>query len=96
MTVGTYVEKYRIWKIRSFQWRDELSLTKKLALALGMACVTGPAGPGQDSWASARAHHRSEPRSSGPSGGHARPWFGALSMLLYLAIGGLRRSLVPG
>jgi biotin transport system substrate-specific component len=87
MAIGTYVERYRTWRIEAFAWRDELSVTKKVALALGMACATGLL-------AQARIYLDFTPvpitgQNLGvlASGVMLGPWFGALSMLFYLAIG---------
>ena len=87
MAIGTYVERYRTWRIDAFTWRDELSVTKKVALALGMACVTGLL-------AQARIYLDFTPvpitgQNIGvlASGVMLGPWFAALSMLFYLAIG---------
>jgi biotin transport system substrate-specific component len=87
MAIGTYVERYQTWRIDAFTWRDELSITKKVALALGMACMTGLL-------AQARIYLDFTPvpitgQNLGvlASGVMLGPWFGALSMLFYLAIG---------
>ena len=87
MAIGTYVERYRTWRIDAFTWRDELSVTKKVALALGMACVTGLL-------AQARIYLDFTPvpitgQNLGvlASGVMLGPWFAALSMLLYIGIG---------
>ena len=87
MAIGMYVERYRTWRIDAFTWRDELSVTKKVALALGMACVTGLL-------AQARIYLDFTPvpitgQNLGvlASGVMLGPWFAALSMLFYLAIG---------
>jgi len=87
MAIGTYVERYRTWRIEAFTWRDELSVSKKVALALGMACVTGLL-------AQARIYLDFTPvpitgQNLGvlASGVMLGPWFGALSMLLYISIG---------
>jgi biotin transport system substrate-specific component len=87
MAIGAYVERYRTWRIDAFAWRDELSVTKKVALALGMACITGLL-------AQARIYLDFTPvpitgQNLGvlASGVMLGPWFGALSMLLYLGIG---------
>ena len=40
MAVNT-LERWRIARYSAFRWRYELSLTQKMALAVGMACVTG-------------------------------------------------------
>jgi biotin transport system substrate-specific component len=87
MTVGTYVEKYRIWRYEAFQWRDELSLTKKLALALGMACVTGLLAQVRIPLGFTPVPITGQNLGVLASGVMLGPWFGALSMLLYLAIG---------
>lgn len=36
-----YIERYRAWWLRVFTWRESLPIAKILALALGMACLTG-------------------------------------------------------
>ena len=41
MAVATYAEKYRSWRYGAFRWCHELSTAQRIALALGMACVTG-------------------------------------------------------
>jgi len=35
------LERWRMARYSAYRWRYELSLTKKIALSLGMACVTG-------------------------------------------------------
>jgi biotin transport system substrate-specific component len=40
MAVNT-VDRVRMMRYNAFQWRFELSVAKKIAMALGMACVTG-------------------------------------------------------
>jgi biotin transport system substrate-specific component len=37
----TYVERYRVARYNVFKWRYELSIVKKIGLALGMAVLTG-------------------------------------------------------
>jgi biotin transport system substrate-specific component len=87
MTVGTYVERYRTWRYEAFQWRDELSVTKKLALALGMACVTGLLAQIRIPLGFTPVPITGQNLGVLASGVMLGPWFGALSMLLYLAIG---------
>jgi biotin transport system substrate-specific component len=87
MTVGTYVERYRTWRYEAFQWRDELSMTKKLALALGMACVTGLLAQIRIPLGFTPVPITGQNLGVLASGVMLGPWFGALSMLLYLAIG---------
>ena len=41
MAVSTYVDRYKGWRYGAFRWRYELSATRKIGLALGMACVIG-------------------------------------------------------
>ena len=36
-----YLERYRIFWLDAYKWRVELSLLKKIALAVGFACLTG-------------------------------------------------------
>jgi biotin transport system substrate-specific component len=87
MAVGTYVERYRTWRYEAFQWRDELSVTKKLALALGMACVTGLLAQIRIPLGFTPVPITGQNLGVLASGVMLGPWFGALSMLLYLAIG---------
>jgi biotin transport system substrate-specific component len=87
MAVSTYVERYRTWRYEAFQWRDELSVTKKLALALGMACVTGLLAQLRIPLGFTPVPITGQNVGVLASGVMLGPWFGALSMLLYLAIG---------
>jgi biotin transport system substrate-specific component len=87
MVVGTYVERYRTWRIDAFAWRNELSVTKKVALALGMACVTGLLAQARIQLGFTPVPITGQNLGVLASGVMLGPWFAALSMLLYLAIG---------
>jgi biotin transport system substrate-specific component len=41
MATSAYVDRYRYWRYSAFRWRTDLSIAQKVALALGMACITG-------------------------------------------------------
>ena len=41
MAVSAYAERYRSWRWQAFRWRHELSTVQKIGLALGMAGITG-------------------------------------------------------
>jgi len=41
MATSAYVDRYRYWRHTAFRWRTDLSVAQKVALALGMACLTG-------------------------------------------------------
>ena len=41
MAISAYAERYRSWRWRAFRWCHELSTVQKIGLALGMAGVTG-------------------------------------------------------
>jgi biotin transport system substrate-specific component len=41
MATSAYVDRYRYWRYSAFRWRTDLSVAQKVALALGMACLTG-------------------------------------------------------
>ena len=87
MAIGTYVERYRTWRFEAFQWRDELSVTKKVALALGMACVTGLLAQARITLGFTPVPITGQNLGVLASGVMLGSWFGALSMLFYLAIG---------
>jgi len=87
MAVDTYVERYRTWRYEAFQWRDELSVTKKVALALGMACVTGLLAQVRVPLGFTPVPITGQNLGVLASGVMLGPWFGALGMILYLAIG---------
>jgi len=87
MAVGTYVEKYRTWRYDAFVWRDELSVTKKIALAVGIACVTGLLAQVRIPLAFTPVPITGQNVGVLASGVMLGPWFGALSMLFYIAIG---------
>jgi biotin transport system substrate-specific component len=87
MAVGTYVERYRTWRIDAFAWRNELSVTKKVALALGMACVTGLLAQARIQLGFTPVPITGQNLGVLASGIMLGPWFGALSMLLYIGIG---------
>ena len=87
MAIGTYVERYRTWRIDAFTWRDELSVTKKVALALGMACVTGLLAQARIPLGFTPVPITGQNFAVLASGVMLGPWFAALSMLLYIGIG---------
>jgi len=87
MAIGTYVERYRTWRFEAFQWRDELSVTKKVALALGMACVTGLLAQARIPLGFTPVPITGQNLGVMASGVMLGSGFGALSMLFYLAIG---------
>ncbi|MBN2098458.1 MAG: biotin transporter BioY [Dehalococcoidia bacterium] len=87
MAIGTYVERYRNWRYEVFQWRDELSVTRKVALALGIACLTGLLAQVRIPLGFTPVPITGQNIGVLASGVMLGPWFGALSMLLYLAIG---------
>ena len=87
MAIGTYVERYRAWRYDAFQWRNELSLTKKIALALGMACITGLLAQVRIPLWFTPIPITGQNVGVVASGVLLGSWFGALSMLLYVAIG---------
>jgi biotin transport system substrate-specific component len=41
MATSAYVDRYRYWRHSAFRWRTDLTIAQKVALALGMACITG-------------------------------------------------------
>lgn len=41
MAISAYAERYRSWRWRAFRWCHELSAVQKIGLALGMAGITG-------------------------------------------------------
>jgi len=87
MAIGTYVERYRTWRYEAFVWRDELSVTKKVALALGMACLTGLLAQVRVPLGFTPVPITGQNFAVLASGVMLGSWFGALSMLLYIAIG---------
>ena len=87
MAIGTYVERYRTWRFEAFQWRDELSVTKKVVLALGMACVTGLLAQARIPLGFTPVPITGQNVAVLASGVMLGSGFGALSMLFYLAIG---------
>lgn len=87
MAIGTYVERYRTWRYEAFQWRDELSVSKKVALAVGMACLTGMLAQVRIPLGFTPVPITGQNVGVLASGVMLGPWFGALSMLLYIAIG---------
>ena len=87
MAVSTYVERYRTWRYDAFQWRNELSVAKKVALALGMACVTGLLAQVRVPLGFTPVPITGQNLAVLASGVMLGSWFGALSMLFYLAIG---------
>lgn len=87
MAIGTYVDRYRTWRIDAFTWRDELSLPKKAALALGMACVTGLLAQVRIPLGFTPVPITGQNIGVLAAGVMLGSSFGALSMLLYIAIG---------
>ena len=41
MAISAHIDRYAYLRDRAFQWRYEAGVGQKLALALGMACITG-------------------------------------------------------
>ena len=41
MAINSYMEQYIYWRYQAFRWRYELSIAKKIGLALGIAALTG-------------------------------------------------------
>ncbi|MFC2018047.1 biotin transporter BioY [Chloroflexota bacterium] len=41
MAVSAYADRYRYWRLNAFKWRYELSIARKIALALALAGLTG-------------------------------------------------------
>jgi len=41
MAISTYIDRYAYLRDKAFQWRYEASVGQKVALAVGMACLTG-------------------------------------------------------
>ncbi len=87
MAVGTYVERYRTWRLDAYTWRNELSVPKKMALALGMACVTGLLAQIRIPLGFTPVPITGQNIGVLASGIALGPWFGALSMLFYLVLG---------
>ena len=87
MAVSTYVERYRAWRLEAFTWRNELSVTKKVALALGMACLTGLLAQVRIPLGFTPVPITGQNVAVLLSGVMLGSWFGALSMVLYIAIG---------
>jgi biotin transport system substrate-specific component len=87
MSVSTYVERYRTWRYEAFQWRNDLSVTKNVALALGMACVTGLLAQVRIPLGFTPVPITGQNLGVLASGVMLGSWFGALSMLLYIGIG---------
>ena len=96
MAIGTYVERYRTWRFEAFQWRDELSVTRKVALALGMACITGLLAQARIPLGFTPVPITGQNVAVLASGVMLGSWFGALSMLFYLAIGACGVPLFAG
>ena len=87
MAISTYVERYRSFRFNAYTWRQDLSLPKKVALALGMACVTGLLAQVRIPLGFTPVPVTGQNLGVLASGIALGPWFGALSILFYLAIG---------
>ncbi len=87
MAIGTYVERYRSFRLDAYTWRSELSLPTKVALAVGMACVTGLLAQVRVPLGFTPVPITGQNLGVLLSGIMLGSWFGGLSMLLYLAIG---------
>jgi len=82
-----YVDRYKYWRLNAFKWRHELSIARKIALALGLAGLTGL-------MAQVRVH---VPWTPVPITGQTfavllcavmlGKWYGGLSQGLYVGIG---------
>lgn len=87
MAVSAYVDRYRYWRLNAFRWRYELSVARKLALALCLAGLTGL-------MAQVRVY---VPWTPVPITGQTfavllcavmlGKWYGGLSQVLYVGIG---------
>lgn len=86
-TIATFVERYRTWRYDAFQWRDELSLTKKAGLALAMACVIGLLAQVRIPLGFTPVPITGQNLGVLAGGILLGSWFGSLSVLFYLAIG---------
>lgn len=87
MTISAYVERYRTWRYQAFRWCDELSVPKKIALSLGMACLTGLLAQVRIPLGFTPVPITGQTVGVLSSGVLLGPWFGALSMVLYITIG---------
>lgn len=87
MAVSAYADKYKYWRLNAFKWRHELSIARKIALALALAGLTGL-------MAQVRVH---VPWTPVPITGQTfavllcavmlGKWYGGLSQGLYVGIG---------
>ncbi len=87
MAIGSYVERYRTWRYDAYEWRNGLSLSRKVALALGMACITGLLAQVRIPLGFTPVPITGQNLGVLASGIALGPWFGALSMVFYLALG---------
>lgn len=87
MAISTYVERYRSFRLDAYAWRRELSIPRKVALALGMACVTGLLAQVRIPLGFTPVPVTGQNLGVLASGVALGPWFGALSILFYLALG---------
>lgn len=87
MAISIYVERYRSFRFNAYTWRQELSLPKKVALALAMACVTGLLAQVRIPLGFTPVPVTGQNLGVLASGIALGPWFGALSIFFYLALG---------
>lgn len=87
MAVSTYVDRYRTWRFDAYAWRQELSMPKKVALALGMACITGLLAQVRIPLGFTPVPIVGSNLGALAGGIALGPWYGALSILFYLALG---------
>ena len=86
MAVST-LDRMRIARYNAFQWRYELSWVKKLALALGLACLTGLVAQARIQLPFTPVPITGQTFAALLAGVLLGQWWGGISMVIYAALG---------
>ncbi len=81
------LDRWRVGRYNAYRWRYELSLIKKLSLALGMACVTGLAAQIRIPLASTPVPITGQTLAVLLAGVFLGRWWGGLSLAIYFGLG---------
>ena len=86
MSVNT-IDRLRVTRYRAFQWRFELSLVKKIALAVGIAALTGLMAQARIYLPWTPVPITGQTFAALLAGGTLGQWWGGISMAIYAGLG---------
>ena len=81
------LDRWRVGRYNAYRWRYELSLVKKITLALGMACVIGLAAQIRIPLASTPVPITGQTLAVLLAGVFLGRWWGGLSLAIYFGLG---------